>query len=84
MFEIFNENFASGDSLAQPKSIPPTMQQSYKRLINASPKARISVGNFLEQGKRRGGFFETPLIKISEGVENLGMKNDAEKEEFLK
>ncbi len=83
IYEVFNGGFTGSDQLSQPKSIPPSMQQSYKRLISASPKARISVAQFLEQGQRAGGFFETPLIHLTEGVENLGLKNEEEREEFL-
>jgi SCY1-like protein 1 len=82
--EAFNGGFMGTDQLSAPKSIPSTMQQSYKRLINANPKARISVAVFLEQGQRSGGFFETPLISITDGIENLGLKTDAEREEFLR
>ena len=72
------------DQLSQPKSIPPSMQQSYKRLINANPKSRISAAQFLEQGERSGGFFETPLIHLTDGIENLAMKNESEREDFLR
>ncbi len=30
-----------------------------------------------------GGFFETPLIAITDGIESLGLKNAEEREEFL-
>jgi SCY1-like protein 1 len=83
VYEVFNATFTGTDQLSQPKSVPPTMQQSYKRLINANPKARISVSQFLEQGQRSGGFFETPLIHLTDGIENLGLKNEGEREEFL-
>ncbi|KAA8571523.1 hypothetical protein EYC84_001523 [Monilinia fructicola] len=83
IFEIFNGDFTGSEQAGQTKNIPPSMQSSYRRLINNSPKARLSVGHFLEQGRRNGGFFETPLIKLTEGVDNLGMKTESEREEFL-
>jgi SCY1-like protein 1 len=84
VYEVFNGAFLGTDQLSQPKSVPPTMQQSYKRLINANPKARVSVSQFLEQGQRSGGFFETPLIHLTDGIENLGLKSDSEREDFLR
>ncbi len=84
IFEVFNGDFSGGDQAGQTKNIPPTMQASYRRLVNANPKARISVGSFLEQGRRNGGFFATPLIKLTESVDSLGMKSEDEREEFLK
>ena len=84
IYEVFNNGELRMDmSAAQTQNIPPSMQQSYKRLLNASPKARQTVGNFLEQGRRSGGFFETPLIRLSEGVESMGLKDDAEREALL-
>ena len=68
----------------QTTGIPPSMHQAYKRLLNANPKARTSVSNFLDQGRRANGFFETPLIKLSEGVESMGLKSDEERAELLR
>ncbi|PQE32128.1 putative kinase family protein [Rutstroemia sp. NJR-2017a WRK4] len=84
IFEVFNGDFMGSDQAGQTKNIPPKMQSSYRRLVNSNPKARLSVGHFLEQGRRSGGFFETPLIKLTEGVDSLGMKTETEREEFLR
>ncbi|KAI6367063.1 hypothetical protein MCOR25_004986 [Pyricularia grisea] len=83
IFEAFNGDFTGSEQAGQTKNIPPTMQASYKRLVNANPKARLSVGHLLEQGQRRGAFFDTPLIKLTEGVDNLGMMSETERDEFL-
>jgi SCY1-like protein 1 len=82
--EVFNGAFTGAEQIALAKNIPPSMQQSYKRLINNNPKARLSVGHFLEQGSRDGGFFDTPLILLTQGIESLGMKTEQEREEFLR
>jgi SCY1-like protein 1 len=84
IFEAFNGNSMISDEAGQTKGIPPSMHQSYKRLFSQNPKARISVGQFLEQGQRQGGFFQTPLIQITEDIENLGLKADSEKDEVLR
>ncbi|KAI2627285.1 ARM repeat-containing protein [Hypomontagnella submonticulosa] len=83
IFEVFNGDFMGADQAGQTKGIPPTMHAGYKRLVNANPKARITVGAFLEQGRRSGGFFDSSLIKLTEGIDNLGVKSETEKEEFL-
>ncbi|KAF2025452.1 ARM repeat-containing protein [Setomelanomma holmii] len=83
IFEVFNGSFNSSDQLGQMKSIPPSMHQSYKRLLNPSPKARMSVGQFLDQGRRLGGFFQTPLIQVTEDIDNLGLKAEDERNELL-
>ena len=84
IFEVFNGGVIDKDQIGQTKSIPPSMHQGYKRLINANPKARLSVSHFRDQGRRSGGFFDTPLIKFSEAIESLGLKSEGEREEILR
>jgi len=84
IYEIFNGSFTNGEQLSQPKAIPPNMVHLYKRLVNPNPKMRVSIAHFLEQARRSKGVLDTPLIRCSEFVENMGVKNDREREEFLK
>lgn len=84
IFAVFNAGDLGMDSVGQTKNIPSTMHQSYKRLLNANPKARLTITHFLDQGRRSAGFLDTPLIKLSEGVESLGLKNDEERAELLR
>ncbi|EED24003.1 protein kinase family protein [Talaromyces stipitatus ATCC 10500] len=83
VYEVFNGNFTSPDQVGKTTNIPPSMHQSYRRLCAANPKLRLSAANFVEQGKKIGGFFETPLIRLTDDIESLGLKDDAEREEFL-
>lgn len=84
IYEVFNGSLPLGEPAGQTKGVPQNMQQSYKRLLNPNPKLRLSVGHFLDQGLRKGGFFETPLIGLTEGVENLGLKTESERTKFLR
>ena len=84
IFEVFNGCTITSDQIGQSKNIPLSMHQSYKRLLNANPKARLSVAHFRDQGRRDGGFFQTPLIKLSQELEHLGLKSDGEREDFLR
>lgn len=84
IFEVFNGEYHGPDQAGQTKNIPPTMHSSYKRLCNANPKARTSVSNFLDQGNRAGSFFDSPLIKLTQGIDNLDVKTPEEREEFLR
>ncbi|KAL5341741.1 armadillo-type protein [Aspergillus crustosus] len=83
IFEVFNGNFSGGDQVGRTTNIPPSMQQSYKRLGTANPKIRLSAAHFVEQGKKHKGFFETPLIRLTDDIDSLGLKSDEEREEFL-
>ncbi|THX13206.1 ARM repeat-containing protein [Aureobasidium pullulans] len=82
--EVFSGGFSGGDQVGQTKGIPPAMHASYKRLAHANPKTRLSVAHFLEQGRKSGSFFDTPLIQLTDGIDNLGLKSETEREEFLR
>lgn len=81
--EVFSGGFSGSDQIGSTKNVPMQMHTSYKRLTHAAPKMRLSVAHFLEQGSRSGGFFDTPLIELTEGIENLGLKSPSEKDTFL-
>ncbi|KAJ5689723.1 hypothetical protein N7462_004115 [Penicillium macrosclerotiorum] len=83
IIEVFNGQFLGGDQVGKTANIPPSMQQSYKRLCTANPKLRLSPAHFVEQGKKHGGFFQTPLIRLTEDIDSLGLKSDAEREMFI-
>lgn len=82
--EVFNGGFSGSDQVGSTKNIPLDMQNSFKRLTHAAPKMRLSVAHFLEQGIRSGGFFDTPLIQLADGIDNLGLKSESEKDAFLR
>ena len=83
IFEVFNACSIASDQVGLTKNVPPSMQPSFRRLCNANPKARLSVTHFRDQGKRSGGFFGSALIKLSDGVEGLGLKSEGERIEFM-
>ncbi|KLJ09170.1 SCY1-like [Blastomyces silverae] len=83
IFEVFNGSYRGNDQAGQISNVPPSMHQSYKRLMNPNPKLRLSVTHFLEQGKRSGGFFETPLIRLTQDIESLGLKSEEERDQFI-
>ncbi|KAH7357847.1 armadillo-type protein [Plectosphaerella cucumerina] len=83
VFEAFNGDFTGTDQAGQTKNVPPSMHASYKRLVNANPKARLSAAHFVDQGQRSGSFFDSPLIKLTEGIDNLGVKSEGERDAFF-
>jgi len=84
IIEVFNGSFSASDQVGQTKGIPVSMHASYKRLAHANPKTRLSIAHFLEQGRKSGSFFDTPLIQLTDGIDNLGLKTETEREEFLR
>ena len=82
--EVFNGSISSSGQLPQAGNLPPELQQIYKRLVNPNPKMRLSVSQFLDQGRRSGGFFPTPLVNLTESIDSLGLKTEGERDEFLR
>ncbi|OKL58970.1 hypothetical protein UA08_05498 [Talaromyces atroroseus] len=83
VYEVFNGSFTGADQVGKTTNIPPSMHQSYRRLCAANPKLRLSAANFVEQGKKIGGFFETPLIRLTDDIESMGLKSEVERDQFL-
>lgn len=83
VYEVFNGGFSGSDQVGSTKNIPTEMHNSYKRLTHAAPKMRLSPAHFLEQGVRAGGYFDTPLIQLTNNIDNMGLKSDSEKDQFL-
>jgi len=88
MGRLISEAF-TGSSMRSPQSpeltsTPANMLPMAKRLASPNPKLRPSVGIFLEQGRKAGAYFQTPLISFSENIDSLGLKSEGEREQFLK
>ena len=84
IFEVFNGKFYGSDQLGQTKSIPQSMVPSYRSLVHSNPRLRLSAGRFVDQGKKAGGFFETPLIRLTNDIDSLGLKTESERDQFLR
>lgn len=82
--EVFSGGFSGTDQVGSIKNIPTNMQNSYKRLTHAAPKMRLSIAHFLDQGTRSGGFFDTPLIQLTDGIDNMGLKSASEKDTLFR
>ena len=83
IYEVFNGTPPAGGQIGQTSNIPRGIHQSYKRLLNSNPKARMSVETFVAHGQRPASFFDGQLIHLTEGLENLGLKSSTEREEYL-
>ncbi|KZT56219.1 ARM repeat-containing protein [Calocera cornea HHB12733] len=77
----------------QPSSrgaIPTSIFPSYKRLLNPSPKHRLTAGGFLELGMAGTGgdgsgfFSNNVLVKTCAGMEHFALGSDAEKQAMIR
>ncbi|KAI5283437.1 hypothetical protein KEM54_002132 [Ascosphaera aggregata] len=84
VFQVFNGgSFRGSSDVGKTANIPSSMHKSYRRLMNANPKMRLSVSHFLEQGRGVGGFFDSTLIRLTEDIDKLGLKSEEERDEFI-
>ena len=82
--ELFRGSPPTPGRLPDVGNIPSNMQQVCKRLLNANPRMRPSLSQVLDQGRKQGGYFCSSLIDLSENIDSLGLKSEAEREEFLR
>ncbi|CEP15877.1 hypothetical protein [Parasitella parasitica] len=85
IYEAYNHRFETTDSLLTQKgSIPGNMQRIYTMLLNPSFRNRASADMFLDEGLKARGFFSTDFVKVNLFLENISIKEQAEKEGFFR
>ncbi|KAK3807812.1 MAG: armadillo-type protein [Benniella sp.] len=84
IYEVYNGTFTTPEQLAQPGNIPAEMAPFYKNLLRPDPKARPSVGDFLDKGLQAKGFFQNDLIQVVSFLENFSVKEPLQRETFLR
>jgi SCY1-like protein 1 len=85
IYETYNGYMDSTDRLLSTRGdIPTKMQNAYKLLLSASPKARIDAERFLDEGLRPQGFFSNEFIQVNLFLENITIKDQSEKDVFFR
>ncbi|KAI8070584.1 armadillo-type protein [Gilbertella persicaria] len=85
IYETYNHRFETTEALLSQKgSIPVSMQRIYTRLLNPSPRSRASADLFLQEGLRPKGYFANDFVNVNLFLENISIKEQAEKEQFFK
>jgi SCY1-like protein 1 len=80
----------SPPSAASRGAIPTVIFSSFKKLLNPSPRARMSTQVFLDlgvstTGGAEAGFFaNNPLVKVCQGLDNFGLASENERAGFLR
>lgn len=71
--------------------IPTSIFPSFKKLLNPSPKARMTMQAFLDAGMGQGGagssggwFVDNHLVQVCDQLEGFPLATDNEKAEFLR
>jgi SCY1-like protein 1 len=66
-------------------SIPTSLFNVYKKLLNPNPRARLTPKAFLEIGTADGGFFASnKLVQVCAGLDNFSLASEGEKNGLLR
>ncbi|KAK2467839.1 hypothetical protein APHAL10511_000134 [Amanita phalloides] len=72
-------------SAASRGSIPSSIFNPFKKLLNPNPQTRLTPKQLLEIGMSESGFFQSNrLVKVSLGLDNFALSSEAEKSVFLR
>ena len=84
LYECFNNNFSRSEQLNTCGNIPQAIFASYQRLVNMDPRSRPSVADMIQTGTFPGSFFDSEFIQTAIFLENITVKDNAEKIRFFK
>jgi len=60
-----------------------SMQLNCKRLTRPESPLRMGPSQFVAYGLREMSYFAIPLVQLSDGVDNLELQTEEERDEFL-
>jgi len=84
VWEYFNQPLTPSSSLRIAGKIPKPLSVFYNKLVQSSPKHRISPMDFVKDCKEANVFFNSPLLEIVLTLEEIYLLQDAtEKAEFF-
>ena len=78
IYSIFNGTPSKDISSSPPGAIPKQLVGSYQKLLEKSPKSRISLSKVIS-----GPFFKNNLSLVCEFIENISLKDNNEKDIFF-
>eukprot|EP01083_Nonionella_stella_P043120 116393_1 len=79
IFELFNKKFTKPQQLSKLSAIPSTLHSYYKRLLATKPSSRMTLSSVLQCEF----IAQNSLVQTSEFLEEIAIKSDTEKREFL-
>ncbi|BFZ57385.1 Nuclear aminoacylation-dependent tRNA export pathway component [Savitreella phatthalungensis] len=80
---LFNDSPPSSTAATSPGKIPKECLTQWRRLLLPSAKQRMPIADFVEHGRRQGGWFRSSIITLAEQVPQLPLKPKEEVEQFL-
>ncbi|XP_043214943.1 N-terminal kinase-like protein [Amphibalanus amphitrite] len=83
MFEVFNGQLMKKTALKSTAKLPQSLTPLYTDLVSGNPAGRPNPAEVVERGRKPGGFFHNNLIQSLLFVEEIQIKDAAEKSRFF-
>lgn len=83
IWEVFNGVLPRTAALKTLGKIPKNLVPNYCELVSANPKSRPNPGRFLEEICKKGGFLNNSFVKSMLFLEEIQIKDQAEKNKFF-
>ena len=84
VWEIFNGEMKSNNSLKSPGKIPPNLVADFCELVSANPKSRPKPSAFIDACRvAEGGFMANSFVETMLFIEEIQIKENEEKTRFF-
>ncbi|XP_051929904.1 N-terminal kinase-like protein isoform X2 [Hippocampus zosterae] len=83
IWEVFNGPLSRASSLRSLGKIPKALVPHYCELVGANPRARPNPARFLQNCRSPGGFLSNSFVESNLFLEEIQIKEPAEKQEFF-
>ncbi|XP_048884654.1 N-terminal kinase-like protein isoform X2 [Brienomyrus brachyistius] len=83
IWEVFNGTLPRASSLRSLGKIPKPLVPHYCELVGANPKARPNPARFLQNCRAPGGFLSNSFVESNLFLEEIQIKEPAEKQKFF-
>ncbi|RUS84598.1 hypothetical protein EGW08_007625 [Elysia chlorotica] len=83
IWEVFNGTLPKTASLKSPGKIPQSLIPHYCELVGANPRSRPNPAKFIENCRQRGGFMNNTFVDSMMFLEEIQIKDQAEKNKFF-
>ncbi|KAF5928170.1 hypothetical protein HPG69_018407 [Diceros bicornis minor] len=83
IWEVFNGPLPRAAALRNPGKIPKSLVPHYCELVGANPKVRPNPARFLQNCRAPGGFMNNRFVETNLFLEEIQIKEPAEKQKFF-
>ncbi|KAF6039656.1 SCYL1 [Bugula neritina] len=83
VWEVFNKHLSAASDLKSLGKIPKNLTGGYATLVSANPKSRPNPMTFIADCRRKGGFLANKFVDAMIFIEEIQIKDQAQKTEFL-